>query len=358
VAAISDVAAQNVAQPLVAYKLNNVWFVLNQNGDMLYKSNIILDVEQYSQNLLGAYVYNGGKVQSAYFDNFGEIELLTSSQVPLQIKENRVFVLTADMDKKKYAYGLVTNKAKWILDTIWLDYVDYSEGLAYIMNKDERGYIDTNGKFVFKLEKGQAGYGFTEGLSPISDAKLGKFGYINKKGKLVIPFEFEEAHNFSEGLAKVFIYNKNDKVGAFGYINKDGNVMIECKYEEATDFKEKRAFVAVSDPMDHKFLWAVIDNDGVPLTGYNFTDRKNFSDGVAAVQTDDKYWHYIDIKGKTTNNTKYKMAGSFVNGIAFVVTLDDKKQFIKKDGSVLISLPNEVEVILDCRNNERFPPQK
>ncbi|MEO0103191.1 MAG: WG repeat-containing protein [candidate division WOR-3 bacterium] len=56
-------------------------------------------------------------------------------------------------------------------------------------------------------------------LSPFEDSKTGKWGYINKQGKIVIRPQFNEAKDFSEGLAAVKIGDK------YFYINNEGQIV-------------------------------------------------------------------------------------------------------------------------------------
>ena len=56
---------------------------------------------------------------------------------------------------------------------------------------------------------------FSEGLARVR--KGGKWGYINRKGKEVIPFLYDQAYPFSEGLAMVTGDGEDDH-----YINKEG----------------------------------------------------------------------------------------------------------------------------------------
>lgn len=63
-----------------------------------------------------------------------------------------------------------------------------------------------------------------------SDSSI-KYGYLNFQNEVVIPFEYEEAHNFTDnGLAAV------KKDGLWGYIDTSGNIKINFQYEEISDF--------------------------------------------------------------------------------------------------------------------------
>ncbi|EMG22247.1 hypothetical protein LEP1GSC150_4617 [Leptospira interrogans serovar Copenhageni str. LT2050] len=71
---------------------------------------------------------------------------------------------------------------------------------------------------------------FVDGLALI---KLGgKYGYIDKSGKLVIKPQFGEAYSFSEDLALVKIQ------GSYGYIDRNGNLVIQTQFEHSGFFRK------------------------------------------------------------------------------------------------------------------------
>jgi hypothetical protein len=327
----------------------------------MYSSPQILDVERYSEGLLGTYIVDNNKISVAYFDDNGKISAKLSNGLAYPFVGGfAIFVEKEDENDPKSMsfYGLIDKNGKILVPAKYYDIVPFGNGLAYIMNAEERGFIDTTGKFVFNLEKGFAGYGFTEGLSPISTTALGKFGFIDTTGKLVINYEFEEAGNFAEGLAAVF------KDGFFGYINQKAQLVIDTKFDEASSFSENLAFVAENKGESiekSEYFWALINKDGIALTDFQFSDFKPFSEGLAAVQEntgENKIWKYIDKKGKKINKKTYKFCGSYKNGKALVVTNDDKKMFIDKKGNSVFEFHKDVEAILDCRTNDKFQPAK
>ncbi len=77
-------------------------------------------------------------------------------------------------------------------------------------------------------------------------------GFINTKGILVTPLEWEEAGDFSEGLACVCDWNSD-----FGYIDKEGNVVIPFKWFTAGPFKN-----GVAEVQDEDFNHYLIDQEG------------------------------------------------------------------------------------------------
>lgn len=60
----------------------------------------------------------------------------------------------------------------------------------------------------------------------------GKFGYIDDKGNIIVPFELQEAGYLKNGMAK---FQQN---GKYGFINEEGKIVVEPKYEETGSFNE------------------------------------------------------------------------------------------------------------------------
>ncbi|MDR0928041.1 MAG: WG repeat-containing protein [Ignavibacteria bacterium] len=73
----------------------------------------------------------------------------------------------------------------------------------------------------------------------------GKYGYIDKTGKLVIPYQFRWAGDFREGLASV----KKDSGGKCGYIDRTGKLVIPYQYDRCSygDFENGLAKVMQGD---------------------------------------------------------------------------------------------------------------
>lgn len=59
----------------------------------------------------------------------------------------------------------------------------------------------------------------------------GRFGYIDEKGKKVIPCIYVNAGEFRDGLAPVRLPK-----GLFGYINENGEWAIKPQYDYAREF--------------------------------------------------------------------------------------------------------------------------
>ena len=89
-----------------------------------------------------------------------------------------------------------------------------------------------------------------ENIELINVQKGDKWGFLNKEGKVVIPFIYDEAHPFIEDLALVSVNGK------YGYISKSGHLQIPAIYDIAEDFKEGLAAVKFEDN------WGYINKNG------------------------------------------------------------------------------------------------
>ncbi|MBI4908246.1 MAG: WG repeat-containing protein [Acidobacteria bacterium] len=140
-------------------------------------------------------------------------------------------------------YGWIDDSGTVVIEPRFRYASDFSEGLAAVaVNQDTRaeGYITPDGNFSLKLNYPFLG-SFQEGRAKIA-VGCGSYlyyGFIDSIGQLLIGPDYDEAHNFSEGLAAV---RKQEK---WGYIDKSGQVVIECRFDDAGAFSEGIAPVSV-----------------------------------------------------------------------------------------------------------------
>jgi hypothetical protein len=94
---------------------------------------------------------------------------------------------------------------------------------------------------------------FHEGLATAQTPEH-KWGYVSPSGTWVVKPQFDNAMDFSEGLARVS--NKIDGVWKYGYINKKGENVTPLAFDDGGKFSGQRALVG-SD-----FKWGIIDPRG------------------------------------------------------------------------------------------------
>src|SRR3990172_9166167 len=83
----------------------------------------------------------------------------------------------------------------------------------------------------------------TTGLdNPSAEAALfpirvdGKWGYIDRQGRVVVEPQFDEAYPFSEGLGRIGVDQKT--AGKFGFVDATGAIVIEPQFGWANSFSE------------------------------------------------------------------------------------------------------------------------
>jgi hypothetical protein len=246
--------------------------------------------------------------------------------------------------------GLISNPGKWgYIDktgklAIPLKFThaeDFSEGLAAVTDGEHSGFIDHAGKFVFNvpldvtlgfhegivgvLLRGTVSYydrngkripiatdygpksnSFSEGLVPIETK--GKWGFMDPTGTLVIEAKFEDAENFSEGLAPVKVQvsetvwcpagesgNRSGTTMMYGYIDKTGKMVIPAVFNSVEPFSEDVAAVRKCDEA------VFIDRTGKTVISGHFTYASSYSGGLASFQTltkDGLLSGYVNRSGK------------------------------------------------------------
>ena len=124
-------------------------------------------------------------------------------------------------------------------ELIYHDYVAslLSEGCFVIKKQGKLGLVDTNGivRMPFVLDSVEGD--FQKGLLTVQVA--GKWGYMNLKGEMAIPPQYDEALPFYDNLAAVRLGEK------WGYINQNAVLIIPCQYVFANPFMYGQATVFI-----------------------------------------------------------------------------------------------------------------
>jgi hypothetical protein len=155
-------------------------------------------------------------------------------------------------------WGYIDRSGNWAIPPSFDWASSFRFGLAPVNRKKDCGYIDKKGDQVLRLyapggqqDCASAWGDFTDGLSRWLFGK--KYGFIDRRGKTVIPPQFDLTYGFSEGLAAVQIDKK------WGYIETTGRMVIAPR---------------------------------------EFWNVRPFHNGLAQVQTKDGGAGYIDRSGK------------------------------------------------------------
>lgn len=161
-----------------------------------------------------------------------------------------------------------------------------------------------------------------------------KWGYIHSDGTWAIKPIYDDAAQFSEGLAVVEIGGK------WGYINQRGQMVIQPQYTDAYSFRDGLARVATKEGASDTNLsggtgYGWIDKTGKFVISRTWDQADSFYEGLAVVVKGSSFG-YINEKGTIVIPLKFQNAGSFSEGLAYAMS-GGKWGYIDKKGSWVIS---------------------
>lgn len=218
-----------------------------------------------------------------------------------------------------------------------------STSLVVEQHSRSYGYMDKTGTMVIAAQFGLAG-DFSEGLAMV--ASDSGWGFIDTRGEWVIrlPAELSPGRlsdcRFSEGLAIVRRFEPPSESGApssgnagrapYGFIDTTGDLVIEPRFDEAADFSEGLAVVGITE--NNVTKWGYIDRTGAWVIEPQFDIVGPFSEGLAPVaqrvsgdpggdtSISDFNMGYIDKTGRLVIPAQYQHVGAFSGGVARVET--------------------------------------
>jgi hypothetical protein len=197
--------------------------------------------------------------------------------------------------------------------------------LVRFEQNDKFGFRDETGKVVIEPIYDDA-QDFTFGLAPVNiGAKWefpgvrngGKWGYINAEGKIVVPLTLTFAYKFSDGLALVY----DDR--GHRYIDPEGRTILALGDASCGDFREGAAPVHDWSFTHRDWQTKFIDKKGTTLfvvNGY----AEVFHEGLAVLVVNDganagkKRYGFIDHVGKAVIAPQFAEALAFSDGLAAV----------------------------------------
>ncbi|MGB9912116.1 MAG: WG repeat-containing protein [Candidatus Kapaibacteriota bacterium] len=332
-------------KPLVAYLKDGKWHFLDTAGKLLFSPIELLDVLGYSEGYFRVNIEVNKKPKWALIDLAGNITVIDRINYLFNFHNGRALVVklkNADTTNQDFLFGYINYQGRLAIPLIYEDATDFSEGLAFVKNNEIRGFIDTSNNLVIKMENAAANK-FKDGLADINDRRY-KVGFMNRNGEIVVPLEFDILDHFYEGLAFAV---KGDTAG---FINKEGKYEFYVDAYTAKPFSDSLAFVGKL--IQRKMKWCLINNKGEKVTDYIFDDVKEFSEGVAPVLKDGR-WYFIDKNGVEVIPNDYLYVDKFVDGLAWVSLRNGKRGYINHSGKIVVEVP-DADKYFDLRLNRRI----
>ena len=227
-----NIVNKGIFNSLAVYKGNNRRLgLIHINGTKITEPiyNVIYG-QNYSENWV---VQKDGK--------YGVINSLGKLIVPLIYQKITHVVNENDPIPVKLnnKFGYVFHSTE-VIPFEYDEALPFKNGIARVKKDGLYHFINKKNRILCSFEH-EGGWNGQEYFSDnLSIFKLkGKYGYINKKGKIVIEPIFDKVNNFKKGMALV------QKNRLFGFINKKGEVIIPIKYEILSDMNDDRIMFGI-----------------------------------------------------------------------------------------------------------------
>ncbi len=224
------------------------------------------------------------------------------------------------------------------------DFVNpFENGLAYTKNGKKEFFITKNNlKLEGNFDEVKI---FSFGSAGVRKNK--KWGFIDEKGKLIIPFVYDKVEYFTiNGLCPVV------KNGKAGFINKSGKEIIPVIYDDARSEQLDDIVIVKKNKK-----WAFFNNQGKQLSDFIFdnvfsTDHYNFTkdDLNKSKSTFSKNGAVLVLKDNHYEYLNEKIEPAFPNNKFDSATVYDafKNAIVKRNGKYGMIKPNgELKVPLD-----------
>ena len=161
----------------------------------------------------------------------------------------------------------------------------------------QSGFINRKGKLVIPFSFVSCLSGFEDGYAVVS--RIGGNGLLESTllgadGNPLSGFSwYEDIRFLSGGLVR---FEKNEK---YGFLNSMGNVVIPPIYEFASEFTYNARYACVGKVIGGKHKYGCINTDGILVIPYMYDSFFEFEDGVALVVKDNRLG-LIDVYGNST----------------------------------------------------------
>ncbi|MCL1866274.1 MAG: WG repeat-containing protein [Oscillospiraceae bacterium] len=235
-----------------------------------------------------------------------------------------------DNNANKDAYGLYNGKTGEVVLPAEYAHISWFSGdYARVrrLSDDKWGIVNKKGEIIVPFEYDSLNYGqkgegdfppiFSDGLTMVAKSvgndseglPILKWGFADLKGKVAIPLEYDFVYEFSDGIAGVM---KNNKWGA---INTKGEVVIPLEYDEMQKFFE--GFAGVRKGVGGTGKAGIINTKGEIIVPIEYDYTVNFSYGYAVVIKDGKRGA-VNTKGQLVIPLEYDRMTDFYDGSAVI----------------------------------------
>ena len=211
-------------------------------------------------------------------------------------------------------YGLKDKNHNIIVKPQYRTFLNFSEGLAFVIGDSFQGYIDTNGNQLIRLGKQYYGRSFQNSsasfsLTPsLNNNFISKWGSINRQGKIIIEQKYDWLSKYSNGRYRV------PQDSSTLILDSNGQLIQEFRKEPPLIHQKMMKNLETDLPYKedeftffHKDKMGFINNQGEEITGmkYDLVYRYDSKNDLLIVKNDSLYG-LINTNGKSILPIEYE----------------------------------------------------
>ncbi|MCG8574493.1 MAG: WG repeat-containing protein [Flavobacteriales bacterium] len=239
-------------------------------------------------------------------------------------------------NKAFYRYGFIDTKGNLAVQCKYDKANPYHTTATWVRIDGEEQYrlIDHNGNDLGARSE-KSGF-FFEGLSKFY--KGGKLGYVDSLGKVIIEANYIGAQNFSEGMVCLCPYDATEEV--YGFFDKKGEMVIPFQFAQAGFTSFNGGYARVK----YKGKSCIIDSSGAVVLTSKYRSLTGLSEGLISVAFGpNRTQHgFINLKDEVVIKGIYYRVNQFKKGYSVVENTDRKQGLIDKTGQEVFKCENEL----------------
>lgn len=234
----------------------------------------------------------------------------------------------ATVQERDGLWGFVNRKGEFRLPAVYEKATVFSEGMAWVIKKGNMpSAINEKGDVKISLRETTDVRVFHEGHAAFCANKkhLPLWGFLDKNGNETIKAQYRNVKDFRLGLAAV----QENVDGLWGYINLKGDLIIPHQYQEAYSFHDKGTALVKSDG---KYL--VIDRNGAVLQELAYT--KATPDDMWTCVKSEQGWGWCNDKGEVAIMPQFEDIRPFGKADLAPVKIRGKWGYTDRNGKIAI----------------------
>ena len=276
-------------------------------------------------------------------DESGNVKATFEAKYAYEFSDGLARIKTQEYKNNEWVTGegYIDPSGKIVIPCIYDKTADFVDGRAWVRKKGEKKYtlIDKSGNEIPTKGYTKVGY-IMEGYSDrIAVYENGAMGWIDRDGKEVIPCKYMGSSTFDPefGLACVMPFDAQTE--KYGFMNKDGELVIPYQFKQAgtSSFHNGVCRAAVNGKT------VMINDKGEVVFSSSHGSVQRLNAGLMGVATkpNRKGWGFVNMKDELVVPGIYDYVSSFNMDSVAVIEKDGLQGLINTKGEILIEMKYE-----------------